>query len=253
MRVLAIGDVCGEPGVDIVRRKLRALRRQYAADFCIVNGENASIRGISPDGADALFAAGADVITLGNHSFDDRRILSYLDERRDIIRPGNLPAALPGAGHALADCGGKRLCVVSLQGRLNMDFHASCPFEAADAVLKSVDADFFLFDFHAEATSEKQALGHWLDGRAAAVFGTHTHVPTADGRVLPGGTGYITDLGMTGGVDSVIGVRKEQSIQFFRQMQAPRFQSADSDVRIQGALFTLEDGCCRGVERVETD
>lgn len=251
MVLLAIGDVCGEPGVEIIRRKLGALRRSTGADLCIVNGENASIRGISPDAAKTIFAAGADVITLGNHSFADRRILPMLDERRDLLRPCNLPASLPGAGIAELDCGGAHVCVVSLQGRLNLDFHAADPFAAADAALKAHPADYHIFDFHAEATSEKRALGHYLDGHAAVVFGTHTHVPTADAGVLPGGTGYITDLGMTGGLDSVIGVRKEQSIAFFRNMIGPRFQSADGDVRIQGAVFALADGRCVSAERVE--
>ncbi|MEA5038821.1 MAG: TIGR00282 family metallophosphoesterase [Clostridiaceae bacterium] len=251
MRLLAIGDVCGTAGVDILRKKLGALRRQYGADLCVVNGENACGRGISPAYADDLFAAGADVITLGNHTFADRRICDYLDERRDIIRPLNLPASLPGAGYALVDCRGIRVCVVNLQGRLNLDFHAACPFEAADAVLKKGEADLYIFDFHAEATSEKKALGHYLDGRAAVVFGTHTHVPTADICVLPGGTGYITDLGMTGPQDSVIGVRKEQSIEYFRHFLAPRFQVAEGDVCAQGALFELDGGRCTAAERVE--
>ena len=201
--------------------------------------------------ADTLFAAGADVITLGNHSFADRRICDYLDERQDIVRPFNLPSSLPGVGYTMVDCLGKRVCVANLQGRLNLDFHAACPFEAADAVLGKANADIYIFDFHAEATSEKKALAYYLDGRAAVVFGTHTHVPTADICVLPGGTGYITDLGMTGPQDSVIGVRKEQSIGYFRHFLAPRFQVADGDVRMQGALFELSGNRCVSAERIE--
>lgn len=251
MRLLAVGDVCGSAGVDIICRKLGAVRRQHNVDFCVVNGENACGRGINPAFADDLFSAGADIITLGNHAFAERRICDYLDERSDIVRPFNLPASLPGSGYALVDCGGVRVCVANLQGRLNLDFHASCPFEAADEVLKSAEADVYIFDIHAEATSEKKALGHYLDGRAAVVFGTHTHVPTADVCILPGGTGYITDLGMTGPIDSVIGVKKEQSIEYFRHFLAPRFQSAEGDVRIQGALFELSGNRCVHAERFE--
>lgn len=251
MVLLAIGDICGAPGIEIVRRKLGALRRQWGVDLCVINGENAHVRGIAPEEAQALFAAGADVVTLGNHAFDDKRIFDTLEERSDLIRPWNMPDALPGRGWTVVDCRGGRVCVGCLQGRASMDFHAADPFAAADRMLREVEADYYALDFHAETTSEKLALANYLDGRFSAIWGTHTHIPTADNRVLPGGTGYITDLGMTGPFDSVIGVKKEQSIQFFRTMNAPRFQSAENDVRLQGALFTLEHGLCRSVERVE--
>jgi metallophosphoesterase (TIGR00282 family) len=251
VKILAIGDVCGRPGVDILRAKLHHLKKTTGADLVIVNGENACLRGISPELADEIFYAGADVITLGNHTFANRQICDYLDERRDIIRPYNLHPALPGRGYTVVDAGAYRVCVANLIGRHNMDFHASCPFAAADSIFKEVEADLFVFDFHAESTSEKRALGFYLDGRAAAVWGTHTHIPTADACVLPKGTAYITDLGMTGGIESVIGVKAEQSVQYFRGFLAPRFEASDKDVRIQGFVFETDGKRALSAQRVE--
>jgi len=254
MKILAIGDVCGRPGVDILRSKLHHLIKTTGAELCIVNGENATDmgRGISPEIADEIFSAGADIITLGNHSFDNRQICDYLDDRKDIIRPYNLLSSLPGVGYTVVDAGAYRVCVASLLGRVNMDdFHPSCPFAAADQILKEAEADLFVFDFHAEATSEKKALGFYLDGRAAALFGTHTHVPTADACVLPKGTAYMTDIGMTGSALSVIGVKPEQSIQFFRGYLGPRFEVCDQDLRVQGFLFETDGRCALSAERVE--
>ena len=152
----------------------------------------------------------------------------------------------------VAEVQGRRVCVANLQGRVGMDYNVSSPFSAADALLRETEADLFLLDFHAEATSEKLAMGYHLAGRAAAVWGTHTHVPTADERILPGGTGYITDVGMTGGFDSVLGVRWEQSVAMFRGELAPRFQPSDRNKQIQGAVFTIDNstGCCTQVQRV---
>ena len=157
------------------------------------------------------------------------------------------------SGYVVTECRGKRVCVCNLQGRVGMDYIPSDPFAMAEKLLKTADADLFLVDFHAEATSEKQAMGWHLDGRVSAVWGTHTHVPTADGRVLPGGTGYITDIGMTGGIDSVIGVRWEQSLAMFRGHLGERFKPSDKNCRIQGAVFKIDDqtGKCLSVERVE--
>lgn len=254
MKVLAIGDVCGLPGVDFLCAELPALRRELGADLTVVNGENATGRGISPELADSIFYADADVITLGNHAFHNRKIFDYLDERAHIIRPGNLPSQLPGVGHTVLECGGRRVCVANLMGRLNMDFRLSDPFAAADRLLREQDADVYIFDFHAEATSEKNAFGYFLAGRASAVFGTHTHVQTADERVLRGYTGYITDLGMTGGADSVIGVIPEHSVEYFRGAQTLRFESSESDLCICGALFELDArGACLSVTRIRHD
>ena len=255
MIVLAIGDVVGDPGMDVLCRRLRQLKKQVGADLTIVNGENATPvgKGITPALAEEIFDAGADVITLGNHTYGNRQICDYLDEQPNILRPLNYPPQQPGQGYVVTECRGKRVCVCNLQGRVGMDYIPSDPFAMAEKLLKTADADLFLVDFHAEATSEKQAMGWHLDGRAAAVWGTPTHVPTADGRVLPGGTGYITDIGMTGGIDSVIGVRWEQSLAMFRGHLGERFKPSDKNCRIQGAVFKIDDqtGKCLSVERVE--
>ena len=252
MVILAIGDVVGDPGMDILCRRLGRLQRQVGADLTVVNGENATGRGITPALAEDIFYAGADVITLGNHTFANRQICDYLDEQPHILRPLNFPAQQPGQGSVVAEVQGRRVCVANLQGRVGMDYNVSSPFSAADALLRETEADLFLLDFHAEATSEKLAMGYHLAGRAAAVWGTHTHVPTADERILPGGTGYITDVGMTGGFYSVLGVRWEQSVAMFRGELAPRFQSSDRNKQIQGAVFTIDNstGCCTQVQRV---
>lgn len=252
MVILAIGDVVGDPGMDILCRRLGRLQRQVGADLTVVNGENATGRGITPALAEDIFYAGADVITLGNHTFANRQICDYLNEQPHILRPLNFPAQQPGQGSVVAEVQGRRVCVANLQGRVGMDYNVSSPFSAADALLRETEADLFLLDFHAEATSEKLAMGYHLAGRAAAVWGTHTHVPTADERILPGGTGYITDVGMTGGFDSVLGVRWEQSVAMFRGELAPRFQPSDRNKQIQGAVFTIDNstGCCTQVQRV---
>ena len=252
MVILAIGDVVGDPGMDVLSRGLRRLKKQVGADLTVVNGENATGRGITPRLADEIFSAGADVITLGNHTFANRQICDYLDDTPAILRPHNFPSQQPGTGVFVTEACGKRVCVVNLQGRVNMDYMPSSPFACADEILRQVEADVFLVDFHAEATSEKQAMAYHLNGRVSALWGTHTHVPTADARVLSGGPGYITDLGMTGGTDSVIGVRWEQSVAMFRGELTGRFQPSDLNKRIQGAVFTLDsNGRCLSAERVE--
>ena len=254
MIVLVIGDVVGDPGMDVLYRRLRQLKKQVGADLTIVNGENATPvgKGITPALAEEIFDAGADVITLGNHTFGNRQICDYLDDQPNILRPLNYPPQQPGHGYTVVECRGKQVCVCNLQGRVGLDYVPSDPFAAADWLLKQVEADAYLVDFHAEATSEKQAMGYHLNGRAAAVWGTHTHVPTADERVLSKGTGYITDIGMTGGVESVIGVRWEQSLAMFRGQLTERFKPSDRDCRVQGAVFELnEQGLCIDVRRVE--
>lgn len=252
MRILAVGDVCGPGGLDVLERKLRGLRRLEELDFVVVNGENASGRGLTPKQTQAMLDAGADAITLGNHSFDQRSICDFLDDGAPIIRPLNLAPQLPGQGVYTVDWNGVDICIVNLLGRLNMDFRAADPFEAADQLLKRQKADIVLVDFHAEATSEKKALGYFLDGRVSAVYGTHTHVQTADEHILPQGTGYVTDVGMTGAMESVIGVKYEQSVAYFRGGLGPRFEPSEADCALQGAIFDIDEktGLCRGVRRI---
>ena len=191
MIVLVIGDVVGDPGMDVLCRRLRQLKKQVGAHLTIVNGENATPvgKGITPALAEEIFNAGADVITLGNHTYGNRQICDYLEEQEYILRPLNYPIQQPGHGYTRLECCGKTVCVCNLQGRVGLDYIPSDPFAAADWLVEEIEADVYLVDFHAEATSEKQAMGHHLNGRAAAVWGTHTHVPTADERVLSKGTG----------------------------------------------------------------
>ena len=214
------------------------LRTELRADFVVLNGENASGGiGITPKHADQLFSAGADVITLGNHTFRHRELWPYLQERRAIVRPANFLPTQPGRGTAFVERDGVTLAVVNLAGNLYMN-HAAPALLAADDVLKEVGrADYVLVDMHAEATSEKVALGWHLDGRVTAVVGTHTHVPTADARVLPQGTAYITDVVMTGARDGVIGVRREQSIAVMRTHMPQRYDPAEDNPWINAVLI----------------
>lgn len=253
LNVLAIGDVVGTPGVDFLARKLRAARRQYRADFCIVNGENASMTGISARQAEALWDAGADVITLGNHTFGNRSICDTLDENPYILRPANYAPQLPGHGWGVYETVAGPLAVINLIGRCAMDFAPDNPFLQIERILPKLETRLIVLDFHAEATSEKLAMGYLLDGRVSAVYGTHTHVPTADCRILPKGTGYRTDIGMTGPWQSVLGIRPEQSIAKFRGDLTSRYETADGPCVLQGALFTLDSatGRCLAAKPVE--
>ena len=252
-KVLAIGDVVGNPGMERVRRKLRQLKRKTEADFVIVNGENASVVGITPDQAEDILDAGADVITLGNHSFGKREIVDYLEDTSRVLRPANLAPQAPGRGWDVYETKAGDVAVVDLIGRCNMDYTPDNPFLMVEKLLKNISARIILVEMHAEATSEKLAMGYMLDGRVSAVWGTHTHVPTADERVFPHGTGYITDLGMTGAVESVLGIRPEQSVETFLGGLPGRYRPAEGPCKAQGALFTLDSatGLCTAVERVD--
>lgn len=253
VNILAVGDVVGEPGLRCLKRKLRSLKQQYQAVFTVVNGENASNIGLTADQAEAIFSAGADVITLGNHAFRQKSILSYLDECPYILRPANFAPQTPGRGVGVYDSRFGSIAVVNLIGRANMDYTPDNPFLMADKLLNQVrDAKFVLVDFHAEATAEKRAMGFMLDGKITALWGTHTHVPTADAQVLPKGTGYITDLGMTGPKNSVIGIAPELSIEKFRGGVYQRYQSAEGECTLSGAVFTVDTdtGRCAAVQQI---
>jgi metallophosphoesterase (TIGR00282 family) len=236
--ILFVGDVVGSTGRRVIRSMLADLRSELEADFVVLNGENASGGiGITPKHADELFSAGADVITLGNHTYRHREVWPYLEERREILRPANFLASQPGRGTALVERGDVTLGVVNLAGNLYMK-HSAPALLAADEALQEVrGADHVLVDMHAEATSEKVALGWYLDGRVTAVVGTHTHVPTADARVLPQGTAYVTDVGMTGARGGVIGVRREQSIAVMRTHMPQRYDPAEEDPWINAVLI----------------
>lgn len=252
-KVLAVGDVVGNPGMDRVSRSLRYLKRKCNADFVIVNGENASVVGMTPQQGEEILDAGADVITMGNHTFNKREIVSYLDDCPRIIRPANYAPQVPGRGWAEFDTKAGPVAVIDLIGRCNMDYGPDNPFLMIDKILKQITARIILVEMHAEATSEKLAMGYMLDGRVSAVWGTHTHVPTADMQVLPQGTGYVTDLGMTGPKNSILGIRPSLSIAKFRGDLTSRYQWADGPTKMEAVLFTIDasTGLCKTVERVD--
>ena len=253
IRVLAIGDVVGDNGLDFLARHLRPLKQEKKIDFTVVNGENASGVGIVPGQAAMLFGAGTDVITLGNHTYDKQQIIPMLEDNRYMLRPANYTGRAPGHGTGFYDCGRYSIRVISLQGRCNLNYNLDNPFSVVDRLLKEEDkATFTLVDIHAEATSEKLALGYFLDGRVSAIWGTHTHVQTADEQILPNGTGYITDAGMTGPIHSVIGMPTEQSIGGFLGAVRGRHQTAEGPCAMHGVIYTLETktGLCTAIERV---
>ncbi len=245
--ILFVGDVVGGLGRRTLLALLPRLRDEHRPTWVVVNGENAAGGlGITPKIADELFAAGVDVITLGNHAYHRREIFAYLDQTADIIRPANFLAVQPGHGHTVVERDGLRLGVVNLSG--NVFLQAGRPaFLEADAVLGRLEGrcDHILVDIHAEATSEKVGLGWYLDGQVTAVVGTHTHVPTNDFRVLPGGTAYITDVGMTGPRGGVIGVKKEQAIEGMRTHMKVGFDTSEDDPWLMGVLITCATERCQ--------
>jgi metallophosphoesterase (TIGR00282 family) len=253
MRLLFIGDVVGKPGREGLAATMPALRAERLPDLVVVNGENAAGGvGITKETAEELFEAGADVITLGNHAYRHREVYPYLESEQRIVRPANHPASNPGRGHVIADAAGMKVAVINLSGQMHMQVERS-PFPAVDDLLERLAgaADAIVVDFHAELTSEKVAMGWHLDGKVAAVLGTHTHVPTADARVLPGGTAHITDTGMTGSRAGVIGVRREQALRAFRTQMPVRFDTADDDVWLMGVAVEIgDDGLARGIDQI---
>lgn len=253
LKILAIGDIVAESGLNYLRQNLRTLRRERGLHFVVANGENAAGVGINPDQAQDMLDAGADVITLGNHTWGRIRITDLLDSSPYLLRPANYSRRVPGRGWGVYDGpGGLRIGVINLIGRVFMDPTPENPFVTADRILRTIEADLVLVDFHAEATSEKLAMGWYLDGRAAAVWGTHTHVPTADTQILPRGTGYVTDLGMTGPARSVLGIRPEQSINKFLGGLPRRYQSAEGPCKLEAVEFTWDTTArrCTAVERL---
>lgn len=243
MKILAIGDVVGARSIEYLNARLWKYREANRVDFVVANGENASdIHGISAPDARSLLDAGAYLITLGNHTYGRRDICTLLSDSERIIRPANYPPMAPGGGYTLLRIGGCRLLCINVLGTALMESLA-CPFQTVDRILEreAGNYDISLMDIHAEATSEKIALARYFDGRITMMFGTHTHVQTADEQILPGGSGYITDLGMTGPVGGVIGTDSEAVIEKFRTKMPVRFRVADGEISAHGALFTLSD------------
>ena len=254
LHILCIGDVVGSIGCQFLRSRLPALKKTKAIDLVIANGENsADGNGITPASAEYLFQSGVDVITTGNHSFRRKESYELYDDCETLLRPANFPSAAPGRGLCVADLGRVRVAVINLMGTVYLE-SLRCPFETLDQLLSDPDLPRVkIVDFHAEATGEKRALGFYADGRVTALFGTHTHVPTADEQILPRGTGYQTDLGMTGAVVSVLGIRPEQSIENFLGGVPGRYQPAEGPCKLQGTVFSLDSdtGLCVAVERVD--
>jgi len=242
IRIAAFGDVVGAPGRRVLEKHLPSWRQARAVDLVVVNGENiADGSGVTPPLMDRLLRAGVDVVTSGDHIGRKNQIFPVLQGSPKIVRPANYPDAFPGRGLTFATCeGGVEVGVLNVIGRVFMQGESSCPFKAADEALRACEVrrvKIMVVDFHAEATSEKIAMGWHLDGRVTAVVGTHTHVPTADWRVLPGGTAYITDVGMTGPRGGVIGVKREQAIESLLTQMPTRFETSEEDPWLMGVVI----------------
>lgn len=254
MKLLFIGDVVGSPGRKVLKEFLPRLKTKYRPDVTIVNGENAaSGKGITEKVYHEIREAGADVITLGNHAWDKKDIFDFIDKAQDMIRPANFPDGTPGIGYLIKKVGNQKLAIINGQGRAFMN-PIDCPFRTIDKIVEEVrqKTSLIFVDFHAEATSEKQAMGWYLDGRASAVVGTHTHVQTADERILPRGTAYITDVGMTGPYDGILGVEKEAVIHKFLTSLPVRFEVASGREQINGVFITLNNksGYAESIQRI---
>ncbi len=257
MNILCIGDVVGRTGRDAVRKLLPDLKKEFAVDFVVVNGENsAGGSGITIDIAQELWKDGCDVITTGDHVWDRPDIKSLLEESHKILRPANFPEGTPGRGFCVAQTSqGVKVAVINLIGRVFMRYNVNCPFRELKSLVDKVkrDAKIIIVDMHAETTSEKVAIGLFIDGEVSSVVGTHTHVPTADETILPKGTAYITDLGMTGPHDSVIGQNKDRIIERFLSSMPSRFEVAEGDNRLNGVVIDIDEktGKARKIQRVQ--
>lgn len=255
MQILFIGDIVGRPGRRVVRELLPGVVKEYGVDLVIANAENAAAGfGITHDTIDELLECGIQLFTTGNHVWDKKEVLGFIDEYPNLLRPANFPDACPGIGHAIVKtAGGVPVAVINLAGRVFMH-PADCPFRVAKAIVEKLRSDVpvIIVDIHAEATSEKQAMGWYLDGEVSAVFGTHTHVQTADEIILPGGTAYLTDAGMTGPHNSIIGIEKEMIIDRFLTGMPCRFEVARGNVRLQGVVVGIDpqSGKAQSIKRV---
>ena len=256
MRILAIGDVTSPSGIEHLKNNLWKVREENKIDFCVVNGENASfISGISPELCDVLLRAGADAVTGGNHTLYNKATYTYLDDVKEILRPINFGDSAPGHGYAILDALGYRILVINAMGNIHIDPVLDSPYPYIDRVLKAEEGnyDFSILDIHAEATGEKLAIGYAYDGVINVVFGTHTHVPTADEQILPQGTGYITDLGMCGESGGVLGMSPESVVRRMRTRMPHKFSLASGEVVAYGAIFDLDTSTKRvtSVKRIK--
>lgn len=257
MNILCVGDIVGKPGRAALEGLLKDIKQEFSIDFTIVNAENsAGGSGVTSRIAKHLFELGCDVLTLGDHVWDQKEVESYLDEEEFIVRPANFPNGAPGRGWCIkTTSSGIKVGVVNMLGRVFMRYQVGCPFRALESIVEEISQQtpIIIVDMHAEATSEKVAIGHFMDGRVSAIFGTHTHIQTADEKVLPKQTAYITDLGMTGPHDSVIGQNKENIVQRFLTSLPVRFSVAQEDVWLNGMVVDIDEatGRARGIVRVQ--
>ena len=243
MKILAVGDIVGESGLRKLKETLPNLKQKENIDFVITNGENvAGGMGITEKNYKDILLAGTDIVTLGNHTWSKKDIFNFINEPR-IIRPANYTKGLPGKGYAILNAGDKKVAVINLIGRVDVNVLSENPFKVAASIIEEIkeQADIIIIDFHAEATAEKIALGHYLDGKVTAIFGTHTHVQTADGKVLPNGTGYITDIGMTGPEHSVIGMEIAASIKRLETTLPEKYKLAEGSCMFNGVIFEIDD------------
>jgi metallophosphoesterase (TIGR00282 family) len=244
MNILMIGDIVGRPGREIIKEKLAFIQKEENITFTIANAENAAGgRGLSQGVKQELLSAGIDVLTMGNHVWDNKEILNFIDDEKRLIRPANFPADCPGQGYSIYTAGfNEKIAVINLCGRIFMQA-LDCPFQVMDEILADLQGktDYIVVDFHAEATSEKRALALYLDGKVSVVVGTHTHIQTADETILPAGTGYITDLGMTGAINSILGVNSELIIQKFITQRPVRFEVAGGSAQLNGIVVELDE------------
>lgn len=253
MKILVIGDIISQVGCDFLQLKLPQVKQKLGVDLVIANGENSAIgNGITPHSADHLLKSGVDVITTGNHVFKRHEILNYLDVTPHVIRPANFPEGTNGLGYYIYDGGSFSVCVINIMGTSYME-PLDCPFQTMDTLLKEIDCKTIIVDFHAEATGEKKALGYYLDGQVSAFLGTHTHCQTADEQILPQGTAYITDIGMTGPIDSVLGIIPECVINRLKSHMPTRFEVADSKCQMDCVLLDIDKktGKCEKIERLQ--
>ena len=247
MKILAVGDIVGENGLKKLKMELPKIKKEQSIDFIIVNGENvAGGMGITHKLFNQIIEAGADVVTLGNHTWSKKDIFNFIDDEK-ILRPANYPENVPGKGYNVYNCKNKKIAVISLLGRTNMGILAENPFLEADSIINQLKnkADIIIVDFHAEASAEKIAMKYYLDKRVNIIFGTHTHVQTADEEITTNGTAYITDIGMTGPKDSVIGMDKKASIKRFVTTLPEKYRLAEGECKLNSCLFELDDETCR--------
>ncbi len=250
IKILCVGDVVSQQGCNFLRKILPEYKQKNNIDICIVNGENSAVgNGMLPNSCEHIFTSGADMITGGNHSLKRREIFEYLERTENVIRPANYGDGVFGKGYGIIDKGSYKVGIINLLGRVWIEGHTD-PFETAEIIIEEMkkETKIILVDFHAEATAEKKALGYFLDGRVSGVFGTHTHIQTSDAQILSGGTGYITDLGMTGPEESVLGIKKEIIIDKFRKGFTTMFETADTPCFMQGCVFSIDKDSGKTIE-----